>query len=788
MSYQTQQPIHLRSGPLSTENYCNSSNVSFTYSKDHIAMWQQNSYGIDSGFNSGASTHAPPSVCGKEDLHVNQTHQELIQPHFVQTYSQGQYHEEKQDRNSFQSDYMHPLPESGEEKMKTFDDQFNSMQLTNVQQPLPSSQVLSNASYCFSNQIRVDYTSQTSELLKLLYDNDEVVVSNAAKMLHRVMKLEFSQDIIGALPDMVPTLIHKLSFLNDLETIKCFAGILHSVSLHQPGLSSIYNSNGIPALVNLLSSPMESILFYAVTTLHNLLLNQEGSKLSVCEAGGLQKLVMLLKHTNENFLSVVVDCLQTLAFRNQNNKLIILQNGGTEKLVHIMRTYKCKTLLWTVSRVLKALSVCCSNKPVIIKAGGMQALAMHLKNQSEKFVLNCLWILRNLSDAAVKEKNVESLLNQLVHLLGSNDRYIVTCAAGILSNLTCNNDFNKKTVCQAKAVEALVQAIIQAGKNEEITEPAICTLRHLTSGHPDAAKIAAYCCYALPTIVKLLEPPSSWALIKAVIGLVRNLAVPPQNQAPLEEIGVVPRLVKLLYAAYEEIQKHHFSNVDKNQTTCIDGIKMEDIIKGTTCALQVLAKTVHNRVVMKELGIVTFLVQVLKTEKENLQCAVAGTLAELAVDSDAIQMIESNGAALSLRDALNSTNEQLVVHATNILFNLAAIKPEEYTWICADLVSAFQTDDMISNMDLSVTPETNSQISGSLDGFEAKPNSCLNLDVHNSTVFQRPSLEMELDLPVDLNFESTYEFLPSILLSPPQAGNPSKDIIAYMDSSMMHFS
>ena len=34
--------------------------------------------------------------------------------------------------------------------------------------------------------------------------------------------------------------------------------------------------------------------------------------------------------------------------------------------------------------------------------GGMQALAMNLAHQSQRLVQNCLWTLRNLSDAATK--------------------------------------------------------------------------------------------------------------------------------------------------------------------------------------------------------------------------------------------------------------------------------------------------------------------------------------------------------------------------------------------------
>lgn len=61
----------------------------------------------------------------------------------------------------------------------------------------------------------------------------------------------------------------------------------------------------------------------------------------------------------------------------------------------------------------------------------------------------------------------------LVQLLASNDINMVTCAAGILSNLTCNNQRNKITVCQVGGIEGLVRTIMQAGDREDITEPAV---------------------------------------------------------------------------------------------------------------------------------------------------------------------------------------------------------------------------------------------------------------------------------------------------------------------------
>src|SRR5699024_6719329 len=143
----------------------------------------------------------------------------------------------------------------------------------------------------------------------------------------------------------------------------------------------------------------------------------------------------------------------------------------------------------------------------------------------------------------------------LVHLLNTNDINIVTCAAGILSNLTCNNQANKTIVCQVGGLEALGRTIIGANNHQEVTEPANCGLRHLTSRHAESemAQNAGRLHYGLPVIVNLLNQPSRWPLIKAVIGLVRNLALCTANHAPLRESNVIPRLVQLLSKSYQEI-------------------------------------------------------------------------------------------------------------------------------------------------------------------------------------------------------------------------------------------
>ena len=521
--------------------------------KSENLLWQ-----LDSGINSGVVSTTPLFTSHQECTDEEVSNENLInseydweEPRYGNSFAQDIVKEMNLTRSQRVRAAM--FPETFEEGTEIPSTQLNANQMTAVQRLAEPSQMLKHAIVNLINyQDDADLATRAiPELIKLLNDEDQVVVGKAAMMVHQLSKKEASRHAIMNSSQMVTALLRAMAQSNDLETTKCAAGVLHNLSQHRQGLLAIFKSGGIQALVKLLSSPMESVVFYAITTLHNLLLHQEGSKVAVRVAGGAQKMVVLLSRNNPKFLAMVTDCLQILAYGNQEAKLIIYASGGPQELVRIMQTYTYEKLLWTTSRTLKVLSVCSNNKPAIIASGGMQALAMHLTHKSSRVVINCLWTLRNLSDAATGDENLE-LLQNLVFLLNTSDVNVVTCAAGILSNLTCNNQTNKQIVCQVRGIEALVRTIIQAGTHEEIIEPAVCALRHLTCRHPEAeiAQNTVRLHYVISVIVDLLNSPSRWPLIKAVIGLVRNLALCPANQAPLREQNTIQKLTQILLKAF----------------------------------------------------------------------------------------------------------------------------------------------------------------------------------------------------------------------------------------------
>lgn len=142
------------------------------------------------------------------------------------------------------------------------------------------------------------------------------------------------------------------------------------------------------------------------------------------------------------------------------------------------------------------------------------------------------------------QEGLESVLKILVNQLSVDDVNVLTCATGTLSNLTCNNSKNKTLVTQNSGVEALIHAILRAGDKDDITEPAVCALRHLTSRHPEAemAQNSVRLNYGIPAIVKLLNQPNQWPLVKVLPaawwnqargGALKTGLEPPQSMVAL---------------------------------------------------------------------------------------------------------------------------------------------------------------------------------------------------------------------------------------------------------------
>jgi len=210
----------------------------------------------------------------------------------------------------------------------------------------------------------------------------------------------------------------------------------------------------------------------------------------------------------------------------------------------------------------------------------------------------------------------------------------------------------------------------------------VCALRHLTSRHAEAelAQNAVRLSFGIPVIVKLMNAPSRWPLVKAVIGLVRNLALCPANHAPLRDHGAIRQLGCLLVRSFESLGAAAGGAAVPGAApgtvgapvlpdgpaaaaaaaAAADGVRMEEIVEGSVAALHVLARDIHSRAQIRQQMLIPIFVQLLFHEIENIQRVAVGVLFELAADKEGAELIEREGVGAPAAELLRCRMRELV--------------------------------------------------------------------------------------------------------------------------------
>ena len=372
--------------------------------------------------------------------------------------------------------------------------------------------------------------------------------------------------------------------------------------------------------------------------------------------GAIHQMIPLLgKNTNVKFLSIVIDCLQQLTFHNPESKQVFLELGGTQMLFSLFTTQQnYQKLLLNTTRLIKVLSVCSQNKAALVNMNAMQAFSVYLQQiasspanqKTDNVVLeNVLITLRNLSSLATR-LNLEQLVQNLLNFLATSTDYKMnTLAAGILSNLTCHNENNKKAVLRANGVQVLLKLIhsnMQVQK-ASLCEPCVCSLRHITIRHSDTllAQEQIRNINGIGIFTQLLDVnPRSWFVIKAALGVVKNFCMNQANQGQLRSNGIIEKLMRVLYDAYTEIEMRTKGVGPTNSVVKVDEVNLMDIIDGCASALVMLAKDHQVQIIMKELECLIFFVHLFYSPFIVIQRAGASLLAELAASKECALVIE----------------------------------------------------------------------------------------------------------------------------------------------------
>ncbi|KAL3093073.1 hypothetical protein niasHT_022523 [Heterodera trifolii] len=522
------------------------------------------------------------------------------------------------------------------------------------------------------------------QLIRQLNSHDNNDKLQAASLVHLLTK---EDEVVVSLASSEPLVLALINALDatDEDTKRHAAAALCHLSAHQIGANYIFRSGGIAELVRMLRCPILSIIHYAVTTLHHLLLHVEMAKDEAIVCGALEALVPLLapqtaipqSGPNPKLQAMVADSLYFLLLDNLQCKLTFLSLQGPRYLVEILKSNPGYVkLFYAVVRCIRSISTCAENKASLIAIGGLELLHRAFNFiDDDKRKLTTLSAIRNLSDVATNLETLAPLVAELVSLIADhNDEELVSCACGILSNLTCNNILNKTTVCTNGGISILARALSKFSNIEDVTEPALCTLRHCTVRHPLAYQAQNELRFAYATILSLLStqrPP----IVKAALGLVRNCSLSNENLKLIlsEKNADGETVLSLSVALLEQSGKqlvHDWGGL-------CDGVSLLEMVEGAISALHQLTKdgTSAAQVFSRSttMKIIVYLIsseKVNQNEDELMMREIMGLIYQLTKSREGAKAVLAYEAQPYISAALSSQHKSIAAYASIILKNM----------------------------------------------------------------------------------------------------------------------
>ncbi|CAF0936298.1 unnamed protein product [Adineta ricciae] len=397
-----------------------------------------------------------------------------------------------------------------------------------------------------------------SELIDLLNDErayrDLSVVTEISKTVHLLVKQnDCRRKEVIRHPQLIISLARLFNTDNDLTCL--LSSLFHDLSIDEDGIRLLLSAEIIPILLQTLEVLNDDVINFILTTLRNCLigLNNESAEEIQAHNGCMIFISLLIRRHSDKQMNFLADCLLRLAMFNKNAQ-IYLQTSKLflQELVSILDETNYNKLSCTLIRMLPILSSNIHTKSLLIQFNLIPTIEkiLHLKIDS-KIQRYCLLTLRNLSNEIIHMDIFDSLILTLIQILSSNvDIQIKGYVIDILSNLSCENQANKSLMIRHNLVQLLVHILIQVENRDDIIESIVCTLRHLTGRCPLAfqARESIRMSQATPTLIKYLHTKeSNWSLLKACIGLIRNLALAETNMKILCEHRTVYKIGKLFF-------------------------------------------------------------------------------------------------------------------------------------------------------------------------------------------------------------------------------------------------
>ncbi|XP_070709364.1 armadillo repeat-containing protein 3 [Pempheris klunzingeri] len=547
-------------------------------------------------------------------------------------------------------------------------------------------------------------------LCQLITHNNKLVRRNAFMALG---SMATNDDVKGALKkiDVIPSIIDKLSFDEDMVVHEFATLCLACLSVDFICKVQIFDNKGLPCLIQLLSSPDPDVKKNSLEIIFNLVQDYQ-SRLAVHELGGIPPLLELLKSDFPVIQHLALKTLQNVT-TDKETRNTFREEQGFEKLMDILSSVDFSDLH---TEALKVLTNCVSDSEslqLIHKGGGLTRLMEFVLTPNmpeiQSSAVKCIARVSQSSEnrKLLHEQNVEKVLVELlsvadvsvkaatcqavsamslhlaskdsfrdlggvpaiVQLLNNESLVLREAATQALFNLTHSNQLNALEAYEAGGHEILVQQL--CGSCPKMVANSAATLGNMAGQEAIRCSILSH--GAIQALVEPLKSTDTQVLVTSSQCLAM-LVCDTEARAELQSAGGLLPLVNLLRSSHKQVLHNACMAINvcaSDEHTAVEMCKF-----GALEMLQEINQSLNRRNSFSELAMLSLL-----NTNLSVKYSLTGHLASTDTIRDGFYDVGKACAGrrtLTLEELSNQpVNQHRPIIAVNTAIEETADVPEE---------------------------------------------------------------------------------------------------------------
>ncbi|XP_071398841.1 armadillo repeat-containing protein 3 [Centroberyx affinis] len=502
---------------------------------------------------------------------------------------------------------------------------------------------------------KVDVIPSIIEKLSL---EEDTVVHEFATLCLASLSVDFVCKVQIFDKEGLPPLIQLLSS-SDPDVTKNTLETIFNLVQDYPSLQALHELGGIPPLLELLKSDFPLIQQLALKTLENVTTDKDTCT-TFREEQGFEKLMDFL--SNKDFNDLHVEALQVVAncVGDSESLQLIHQGGGLTRLMEFVLAPSMPEIQSNAVKCITKVAQGAENRKLLHEQDVEKALVELLSAEGDSVKTAACHAVAAMSLHRASKDSFRDLdgIRAVVQLLSSESWALREAAAQALANLTHSNQLNACAVYEAGGHETLVQ---------QLHDGCPGTVAHAAAALANMAKQEVLRCGILShgaarALVEPLKSADTHILVHATLCLA-VLACNAEARAELRNAGGLAPLVNLLCSNHKDVRHNACWAVSvcaSDEPTAVEMCKF-----GALELLQEINQSVNRRSRFSELAMARLL-----DFNLSVKYSLTGRLASTDITTDGfydVGQVRAGQQVLTLEElSKQPVNQRRPIIAVNI--------------------------------------------------------------------------------------------------------------------------